>query len=69
MNPANGLGPEKTWGGQSTFVLRVESEPDRFIAMFDVWNPDNQLDSRYIWLPVTFAGDALEIVWDDNFAY
>ena len=69
VNPANGLGPEKTWGGQSTFVLPVAGKPGTFIAMFDMWNPKNQIDSRYIWLPVTFADDAVEVVWRDVFEY
>ena len=66
VNPMNGLGPEKTWGGQSTFVLPVVGQPGKFIAMFDMWNSRNQLDSRYIWLPVRFVGDTLEIVWQDE---
>lgn len=69
VNPANGLGPEKTWGGQSTFVLPVVGKPGTFIAMFDIWNPKNQLASRYVWLPVTFVGDTAEIVWRDEFGY
>ena len=69
VNPANGLGPEKTWGGQSTFVLPVVGKPGTFIAMFDMWNPKNQIASRYIWLPVTFAGDSVEITWQDEFRY
>ena len=68
VNPRNGLGPEKTWGGQSTYVLPVAGKPGAFIAMFDVWNPKNQIDSRYIWLPVTFTDEGLEITWRDEFA-
>lgn len=67
--PANGVGPEKTWGGQSTFVQPVAGKPDSFIAMFDVWNPENQIDSRYIWLPVTFTENSVEVVWNDVFGY
>ncbi len=56
VNPANGLGPEKTWGGQSTFVLKVEGR-DEFIAMFDIWCPTNAIDGRYIWRTVEFPAD------------
>lgn len=69
VNPANGLGPEKTWGGQVTFVLPVVEKPGTFIAMFDLWNPKNQISSRYVWIPVTFAGDTPEVVWRDEFVY
>ena len=53
-NPANGLGPEKTFGGQSTFLLPVQGKPGAFIAMFDMWRPENAIDGRYIWLPAEF---------------
>jgi len=67
VNPRNGLGPEKTWGAQSTFVLQVEGK-DEFIAMFDIWRPENQMDSRYVWLPVTIKGDAIEVAWRDSWS-
>ena len=54
VNPTNGLGPEKTFGGQSTFLLPVHGKPGAFIAMFDVWTPENPIDGRYIWLPAEF---------------
>ena len=51
-NPNNGMGPELTWGGQSTCVFPIVGQKDALVAMFDIWRPDNQLDSRYIWTPV-----------------
>ena len=62
VNPMNGFGPEKTWGGQSSAVFRVEGA-DRFVAMFDIWNPKNQLDSRYIWQEIVFTEKGIEIPW------
>lgn len=53
-NPAGGPGPEKTWGGQSTFILPIHGKPGAFIAMFDVWRPKNPIDGGYLWLPVHF---------------
>jgi hypothetical protein len=53
-HPAGGMGPERTWGGQSTFILPVHGKPGAFIAMFDVWRPKNPIDGRYLWLPVHF---------------
>lgn len=66
VNPQNGLGPEKTFGGQSTFILPVHGQPDTLIAMFDIWRPRNAIDGRYAWLPVTFADDGLRIAWRDQ---
>ena len=53
-NPNGGHGPDKTWGGQSTFILPVHGKPGAFIAMFDVWRPKDPIDGRYLWLPVKF---------------
>ena len=63
VNPANGLGPEKTFGGQSTFLLPLGD--GRVIAMFDLWRPSNAIDGRYAWLPVDFSGDMPRIAWRD----
>lgn len=63
VDPATGLGPDLTWGGQSTYVLKL---PDNtFIAMFDRWNESGGIhDSRYVWLPFTVKPDhTFEIVW------
>lgn len=61
-NPSNGLGPDRTWGGQSNYILKVSD--DLYLAMFDIWNPENQVDSRLFWLPVSFGPDCgLSIEW------
>jgi len=57
VNPHNGLGPEKTFGGQSTFVFPVPGRNDSWIAMFDINQPKDPVHSGYIWLPVEFHGD------------
>ena len=64
VNPANGLGPERTWGGQSNYILKVSE--DRYVAMFDIWRPDNQVDSRLVWLPVVFGDGEITIRWQDS---
>ncbi len=66
VNPANGLGPEKTFGGQSTFVLKLPGEVDRYVAMFDLWRPRNLIESTYIWLPIEFEGEAVVVKWRDS---
>jgi hypothetical protein len=63
VNPYNQLGPEKTFGGQSTFVLAVPGRRDAWIAMFDVWNPKEPIKSGYLWLPLRFADDQPLIQW------
>jgi hypothetical protein len=66
-NPQNNLGPSKTWGGQSTYILPVNGKPNAFIAMFDVWRPRSLIESGYIWLPVEFdARGDMVIRWRDR---
>ena len=64
-NPDNQLGPEKTFGGQSTCVFPVQGKEDAFIAMFDIWRPEDAIDGRYVWLPVAFDGSAFKVEWAD----
>ena len=65
INPANGLGPERTWGGQSTFILKIDD--DDYLAMFDEWRPKNAIDGRYFWVPIKFTADGkIEISWKDK---
>jgi hypothetical protein len=66
VNPANNMGPNKTWGGQSTAILAVPGKPGTWIAMFDVWRPRNLIESGYIWLPVEFEGEKMIIRWRDS---
>jgi len=64
VNPQNGLGPDKTWGGQSTHIFAVQGKRDAYVAMFDVWRPRPQLvESGYIWLPVEFVDGKMTIRW------
>jgi hypothetical protein len=63
VNPQNIMGPELTFGGQSTYVLPVAGRADAFIAMFDMWRPGNPIDGRYLWLPVTFKDAGFQIPW------
>ena len=63
VNPHNQLGPEKTFGGQSTFVFPVAGKRDAWIAMFDINQPEDPINAGYIWLPVEFDGDQPVIRW------
>lgn len=65
-NPCIGPNAEKTFGGQSTYILPVEGT-DMYIAMFDRWNRHCLGDSRYVWLPIEFAEDGTpRIQWRDK---
>ena len=63
-NPCRGPLAEKTFGGQSTFILPLAD--GRFIFMADIWRPRHPIDARYIWLPITFREGKPEIVWQDE---
>ena len=66
INPNNGLGPEKTYGGQSTFIVPVEGMEDAYIAFFDINKPKHPYDNLYIWLPIDFLDDKIVIHWRDS---
>ena len=62
-NPCQGTNKEKTFGGQSTFLLQVEGLKNAYIFMADEWRPKHPIDSRYIWLPVLFKNNIPYIAW------
>ena len=55
-----------TFGGQSTYILKVEGKKDAFIFMADIWRPEHPSDARYIWLPVQFKEGVPYVEWMDN---
>jgi Glycosyl hydrolases family 43 len=65
-NPAGGASAAITFDSQPTFILPVPGHKDAFIFMGDRWNPDNAIDGRYIWLPVTFKEGRPQICWLDE---
>lgn len=65
-NPCHGPNAELTFKGQSTYVFPVEGKKDAFIFMADQWKPENAIDGRYLWLPITFNGDDIQINWLDK---
>ena len=65
-NPCRGKDADKTFYGQSTFVLPVVGKSDCYIMMFDKWNKNHLIDSRYIWLPIQFSGDSITIPWREE---
>lgn len=67
-NPENGMGPELTFGAQSTFILAPQRSGATFIAMFDLWTPSDAIDGRYLWLPIEFTTDGMRVAWRDSWA-
>lgn len=65
-NPCIGKDADSTFFAQSTFVLPVAGKKDTYIAMFDRWNKTNLIDSRYVWLPLTFKNGKPVIEWKDK---
>lgn len=66
-NPCKGLNANKTFNGQSTFVLKVHGYDDAYIFIADIWNKYDLASSRYIWLPITIKNDGeIEIEWRDS---
>lgn len=60
-NPCKGPNAEVTFFSQGAFVLPVTSKPGKFIFMGDVWNKTDLEKSRYLWLPLNFNDDKIEI--------
>lgn len=67
-NPCIGPHAEKTFGGQSTYILKVEGKKDTFIFMADIWRPNHPIDARYIWLPITFRKGLPVVEWRDQWS-
>jgi beta-xylosidase len=63
--PGDRLGPNLSFGGQSTFILPVNGKPGAFIALFDIWRPEDHLKGTYMWLPMKFERGRFTIIWRD----
>lgn len=64
-DPCTGPDADKTFYGQSTYVIPVQGKKDAFIACFDMWKKKDLADSRYIWLPMLYNKDtkSFSIPW------
>lgn len=66
-NPCQGDNADKTFGGQSTYILPLQGRNDQFIFMADIWRPKSLMDSRYIWLPIQFNEQNIPFIeWIDK---
>ena len=65
LHPFIGKGAEKTFGGQSTFV--ISTLENRFVFMADVWKPESLMYSKYIWLPIGFDDTGKPVIeWKES---
>jgi hypothetical protein len=55
--------PEKnTYGAQSTMMLKITgTKTTSVIFMGDIWRPETQWDSRYLWMPLEIGGGKLRL--------
>lgn len=66
-NPCVGKEADKTFFGQSTYILPLTGKKDRFVFMADMWRPESLADSRYIWLPIQFSEKGIPFIeWIDK---
>jgi Glycosyl hydrolases family 43 len=62
-NPCKGTKSEITFDSQSTFVLPIKGNPNKFLFIADRWKKTDLPDSRMIWLPLVFRNDSVVIEW------
>ncbi|MBQ6191583.1 MAG: family 43 glycosylhydrolase [Bacteroidaceae bacterium] len=68
-NPCRGPLADKTFGGQSTFILPVSSgDKTQYIFMADIWRPRHPSDARYIWLPIEFEDGKPVVRWREEWS-
>jgi len=67
-NPCIGEGSDLTFHSQSTFLLSVSGEKDKYIFMADRWNKTDLEDSRYVWLPGGFDNGKMIIQWQKQWS-
>ena len=65
-NKVDSVGVEKTYGGQSSYIIQVHGIGDTYIALFDIWKPENPITGRYVWLPIDFSKGKMSITWYDT---
>ncbi len=68
-NPCRGNKSEITFGGQGTFIQKIEGKEDAYLFMADIWRPKNPIDGRYAWLPIQFENDVPFIEWIDEWNF
>lgn len=63
-NPCEGQNRRKTFGGQSTWLLRTKG---KIYLLLDHWVPDNLQESGYSILPVIIENGEMTVRWEEEF--
>jgi beta-xylosidase len=66
-NPCRGPKAEKTFNGQSTFVLTLNESLHIFMA--DIWKPQHPRYATYIWLPIEFENGKPIVRWRNEWTF
>ena len=60
-----GLGIEKTFGAQGTYI--IEPTPGEYVFMADIWKPKQLRYSLHLWLPIRFTSAGIPTIpWSDT---
>lgn len=65
-NPCVDADAETTYRSQSTWIIPVAGKENAFIYMGDRWTPQNAIDGKYVWLPITFQDGRFMLHWHDR---
>ena len=65
-NPCRGPKAELTFGGQGTYIFKIDDSKYRWVFMADIWRPKHPSDARYIWLPIEFEDGKPIIRWREE---
>jgi hypothetical protein len=65
-NPCQGKDANVTFKAQSTFVLPLQDNGNRFVFLSDVWDKSDLENSRYVWLPLIIKNGKPIVKWKDE---
>jgi hypothetical protein len=54
-NPVSGDGAANTYRSQSTNVIPVDQQQNKFVFMADRWTPSDLANAPYVWMPMKFG--------------
>lgn len=67
-NPCVGFNAHKTFAGQATSAIKLNTLPAKYMILVDIWEPyvyEYANDARYAFLPVSFKENRFEVVWQE----
>ena len=67
-NPVRGTKDDEatTFHSQSTYILPISGNKNKYIYLGDRWDAKNPAESKYIWLPITFEDEKPVLYWREN---